>query len=77
MTLKWLIVVLVFAGDIPMDRKVFLLDPDVTKTEADCRGDLEKLRFAAKEASVDLWADCIEVKRAPPGKGAPGTEKNS
>lgn len=82
MTIKWIIVALAFVGDVPTNSRIFLLDPEVVKSEADCRAEIAKLAEAAKARSVDLWAECIEVRRAPPPmrdgpSGEPGTEQRS
>jgi hypothetical protein len=83
MIVKWIIVALAFVGDVPTNSRIFLLDPDIVKSEADCRAEIEKLAVSAKKHDVDLWAECIEIKRSPPPmrddgpKGEPGTEQRS
>lgn len=82
MIIKWIVVAFAFMGDVPANSRIFLLDPEVVKTEADCRAEIAKLAEKARKSEVDLWAECVEVKRAPPPmrdapKGEPGTEQRS
>ena len=81
MMLKWIIVVIVFVGDVPVDRRVLWLDPDKVTTQSECRGWADKLVNVGKENDAEVWAECIEVKRdVKPQKaplGVPGTERKA
>lgn len=63
MTLKWIIVAVLFAGEVPVNSKLFALDPDKVKTEAECRKVVEELAEEVKKAEAELWATCVQVKR--------------
>lgn len=75
MIVKWVIVAVVFAGEVPIQRHVLFFDPDVVKTEADCNAKIAELKTLNQLA--DIWAKCLEVKRdAKPQRAPPGRSQD-
>lgn len=64
--MTWIIVAIFFIGDAPMNSKLFALDPEQVKTQAECRVELAKLLEIAKKREADMWAECVEVKHETP-----------
>lgn len=76
MILKWAIAFVLFAGDVPIDRRLFLLDPDDTKTQAQCREAVVILEKEAAKQGLGVWAECIEINYKAPDPKKP-TDKKS
>lgn len=79
--MKWLIVAIAFVGDVPINSKIFTLDPAEVQTAERCQKDADDLIARGKERGVEIWAACLEVKRdvkpqSHPG-GEPGTEQRT
>jgi hypothetical protein len=75
--MKWLVVVVLFFGDVPTSSKIFRLDPERVKTAADCEVERFEMMELAAKMKADAWMACVEVQRPPAAKGEPGTEERS
>lgn len=76
MILKWSIALVLFVGDMPVEKHLLVLDPEKTKTSADCAAAVDALKHEAAKAGMGLWAKCIEVDWVPPAKTKPNDKKS-
>ena len=72
--MKWLLIVLFFEGAEVSDTRIFGGD-----SEESCKEAKAELYTAAKARGLDVWGECVEVKRPPPNKfeGDPKTRQKS
>ena len=78
MILKWAIAAVLIVGNVPVQRQLFMLDPETVKTEADCLALIEETRQGLKAEKPDsvLVAKCIELPWEPPPKTTPHDKKS-
>lgn len=78
MILKWAIAAVLIVGGVPVNRQLFLLNPEQVKTEADCLLLVEETRIGINKESPEavLVAKCVELPWTPPPKTLPHDKKS-
>lgn len=64
--MKWIVLAILFVNGIPVNDRVFLLDPAEVKTRDDCMKELAKMKSVAEKRGADVFLECIDVNRVPP-----------
>lgn len=78
MILKWAIAAVLMMGEVPMERRLFILDPAIVKTQAECEALIGNLAGEIAKAQPDwtLVAKCVDIEYHAPAKTLPRDKKS-
>jgi hypothetical protein len=63
--MKWIVLALLFVNGIPVNSRIYEMDPEQVKTEADCKAEVAVMQEVAKKRNADVFLKCIEVPERP------------